>query len=113
MALLNQCNFKASSITETVIAMSIIATCLTIAIITYSRVLQTDHNIAFYKSQQKVKELLLETKIKKRIENIDYNFESFKVQKRVEELDSDSSFKIVFVVTTHNSKKKYQYIVNY
>ncbi|MDO6758567.1 hypothetical protein Q4566_00025 [Tamlana sp. 2_MG-2023] len=113
MRSLRHFSLKASSISESVIAMTIIAICLSIAITIYSSVLQTDHNITFYKSQQKVKELLWETKRDRQIENEDYDFEFFKVQKRIEVLDGLSSFKIDFIVITNNSKRKYQYIVSY
>jgi len=113
MRSLRQYNAKASSITESVIAMTIIAICLAMAILIYGRVLQTDHNIAFYKAQQKVKELLWQAKKEKDKTDEDFDFESFKIQKRVEELDNDSSYKIDFTVITNNTKKKYQYIVSY
>lgn len=102
-----------SSITESVIAMTIVAFCLGIAMLIYGRVIQSDHNIAFYKAQQKVKELLWETKNEYLIQDEDYDFETYSIHKEVEELIEEISYKITFKVVLNNHKKSYQYIVNF
>lgn len=112
MSQLKKYNVKASSITESVIAMTIVAICLAIAMFTYGSVLQTDNNVTFFIAQQKVKELLYETKKNNQVKDENYDYESFTIQKTVKELDNNS-FAVDFIVTTVNKKNRYQYIVSY
>tara|TARA_R110002033_G_scaffold66981_3_gene118001 strand:- start:44011 stop:44349 length:339 start_codon:yes stop_codon:yes gene_type:complete len=111
MGLLNNYKVKASSLTESIIAMVIIATCLSIAIMIYVRVLTSDKNIASYKAEQKVKELLFETSSKKEYTNEEYTYETFKIRKEVEELVKDGPYKVIFIVDAGHNKNKYQYII--
>ncbi len=103
---------KGSSIIESVIAMTVIAICLSIAIVVYSRVLTSDNNTAFYMGQQKVKELLLEVEETNSFLDEDFDFETYKIQKRVEKVEESTAHKIVFTVITSSQRKTYQYIVN-
>ena len=113
MKSLHPYNFKASSITESVMAMTIIAICLSIAFMIYGKTIQTDHNIAFYKAQQKVKELLWMTKKNKSFEDGMFNFETYKIQKTVKALRSNDVYQIDFTIRIQNTQEKYQYIVSY
>ncbi|EZH73944.1 hypothetical protein ATO12_13760 [Aquimarina atlantica] len=111
MQLLNKYNVKAGSVIESVIAMTIIAICLSMALIIYSRVLDSDHSIAHYQARQKVKELFWETKSEKQFIDEDYDFESFTVVKKVEKLENNAGYKVVFTIRVQSKKETYQYIV--
>ncbi len=114
MLLSNRYKVKGSSITESVIAMTIIAICISIAIMMYARVLRTDTNMAGYRAQQKVKELLWEVKKdKNKLEDENYNFESFSVDKKIEKTENKNSFKITFTIKLNNQKKEHFHIVTY
>ena len=113
MPLSNRCSVKASSLLESVIAMTMIAICLGLGMVTFGMVMKTDNNIAFYQAQQKVKELLYETKQKQLIDDEEYDYKSFKIQKRVEGMESDFGHKVNFTVTINGKKKTYQYIVSF
>ncbi|WP_109852420.1 hypothetical protein [Aquimarina sp. AU58] len=111
MQLLNKYNVKAGSVIESVIAMTIIAICLSMALIIYSRVLGSDNSIAHYQARQKVKELFWETKSEKQFIDEDYDFESFTVVKKVEKLENNTGYKVVFTIKVQSKKETYQYIV--
>ena len=114
MLLSNRYKVRASSITESVIAMTIVAICVSIAIIMYGRVLRTDTNMAGYKAQQKVKELLWEVKNdKNKLEDESYDFGSFSVDKKIEKTENKNSYKITFTIKLNNQKKEYFHIVTY
>ncbi|MBP2832834.1 hypothetical protein J8281_11615 [Aquimarina sp. U1-2] len=103
---------KAGSIIESVIAMTIIAICLSMALIIYARVLDADHNIANYQARQKVKELLLETKTEKSFVDENYDYETFSIQKKVEELIKNSGYTIEFTINVQSKKEIHTYIVS-
>ncbi len=111
MRSLSKYKIKAGSIIESVIAMTIIAVCLSMALIIYARVLDADHSIANYQARQKVKELLWETKTEQLFIDEDYDFESFTVHKKVEELENDSGYKVVFMIKVQSKKEIFQYVV--
>lgn len=112
MVLLSHYKLKASSLTESIIAMVIIAVCLSITMVVYVRVLNTDRNIPSYVAEQKVKELLAEAKLEAAFEDEDYSFESFSISKEVEEMSADQGiYKIQFIVKAGNHKDKYEYII--
>lgn len=106
------CKAAASSLLESVIAMTLIAICIAAGMVTFGTVLQTDHNIAFYQAQQKVKELVYQTKQEQLFENEDYDFKTYQIQKRVEPSETKWSYQLDFIVTVNNTKKKYTYIVS-
>ncbi len=111
MPLSNKYKVKAGSIIESVIAMTIIAICLSMALIIYARVLDADQSVAHYQARQKVKELLWETKTEKQFEDEDFDYETYKIEKKVEELDHNAGYKIVFIIKVQSKKEKHQYIV--
>lgn len=113
MQLSNPYKVKGSSIMESVIAMTIIAICLSIGIIIYGRVLQTDNNMAYYQAQQKMKELLWEIKNNRDFENDEYKLETYTIEKKVEILEGETAAQITFVLNLQNRKKEYHYIVSY
>ncbi|GAA4272071.1 hypothetical protein U6A24_11230 [Aquimarina gracilis] len=111
MQLSNKYKVKAGSVIESVIAMTIIAVCLSMALIIYARVLDTDNSMAHYQARQKVKELLWETRTEKVFEDEDYDFGSFLVDKKVEELENNIGYKVVFTIKVNSKKETHQYIV--
>ena len=112
MELLKHCRIKANSLTESIIAMVLIAICLSITIVIYVRVLNTERNIPSYIAEQKVKELLWETTKTKRYINEDYSFSSFEISKEVTEMSADKGiYRIEFKVTSGGKINRYKYIV--
>jgi hypothetical protein len=77
----------------------------------YVRVLNTDKNIAAFNAEQKVKELLLETKSKEEYTSEEFTFPTYKISKEVEELSQDGPYKVIFIVDAGRIKNKYQYII--
>lgn len=110
MLLLKKFKTKAGSIIESVIAMTIIAICLSTALLIYARILDTDHNIAYYRAKQKLKELRWETKADKQFVNEDYNFETYSIKKEVTKLDN-KVYLVTYTLQVNSKKEKYQYIV--
>ncbi|WP_298487860.1 hypothetical protein [uncultured Maribacter sp.] len=112
MGLLKCYKLKASSIAESIIAMVIIAVCLSIVMVVYVRVLHTDKNLQMYIAEQKVKELLWKTKNTNEFVSEDYSYPSFVISKEVEELSVDKDlFKIKFTVKSGGKQNKYEYII--
>lgn len=111
MQLLKASDVKGSSIAETVVAMAVIAICMSMAMIIYVRVLDTEKNVAYYKSEQKVKELYWETESKKDFLDEDFDFNIFKIKKKVVELKDDELYKVTFTTFINKQKKEYSYIV--
>lgn len=110
MVLLKNYKLKAASLTESIVAMVIIALCLSIGILIYTNVLRSDRNLASIVAEQKVKELLLKTKINKEYLDESFSFEGFTIDKKLEKIN-ESNFKIQFIVTTVSNKDKYTYII--
>lgn len=98
--------------TESIMAMVIIAVCLSITIIVYVRVLNTDRNIPSYLAEQKVKALWVETIKEKSFANEDFSYDSYQISKVVEELSvAPPVYQVQFVVKAGNQKNKYDYII--
>lgn len=111
MQLLNKCKVKAGSLIESVIAMTIIAICLSMALIMYSRVLDSDYSIAHYQARQKVKELFWETRTEKQFIDEDYDFSSYTINKNIEKLENNAGYMVVFTIKTQSKEETYKYIV--
>lgn len=112
MKSLNRYRVQAGSIIESVIAMTVIAICLSMALIIYTRVLDTDYSLTQYKARQKVKELLWESKTDQAFMDEDYTFESYSVEKKVEALEAKNSYVLTFIIKVQSKKEVYKYIVS-
>jgi hypothetical protein len=111
MRLSKRFRLQASSITESIIAMVIIAICLSIIMVVYVRVLNTDRNLPLYIAEQKVKELLWETENRNEYMNEEYSYSSYTINKEVEELSEIGTYKVSFIVIAGGKQDKYQYII--
>lgn len=101
---------SASSLTESVIAMVIVAACLSIAMMIYGQVLRSDRNIALYKGAQKVKELIAETILNKSFEDEIYDYETYSIEKKVEAI-TEKVYKVELHVKSQQKTEHYQYIL--
>lgn len=111
MVLLKRYNFlKASTLTESIVAMVIIAFCISIGFSIYGRVINYDRGIATFKAEQKVKELLLFTKIDNSFQDEEYKFSGYTIAKKVSHLN-EYICKVSFYVTSNKNKDKFEYIV--
>ncbi|WP_133067283.1 hypothetical protein [Flagellimonas pacifica] len=103
---------KASSLTESIIAMVIVAVCLSIALVVYVSVLKRDRGLPYYKAEQKVKELLWATQYEMQLEDEDYTFLGFTINKKVEQHKGLANiYKVTFIANLPNGKKNYVYVV--
>ncbi len=92
--------------------MVIIAICLSISMVVAVKVLDTDRNLPSYSAEQKVKELLWETKRLKQFENEDYSFSAYKINKEVDELYADQGiYKVKFTVQAGRKLDEYKYVI--
>jgi len=112
MQLLNHYRFKANSIIESVIAMTIIAICLSLAMIIYSNVLRTDRDLTDFIANQKVKELLWQTLNEGNLKNETHTFDYFEIIKEVEKEEESLSYKLIFTVDRKSKKRIYEFIVH-
>ena len=113
MVLSKRYNIKASSLTESIIAMVIVAICLSIAIVVYVSVLKRDRGLPYHKAEQKVKELAWAAQNEQLWDDEDYTFPSFTINKKVEQLKGlENTHKMVFTINMPNGKKNYEYVVS-
>lgn len=111
MRLLSLYRLKANSIIESVIAMTIIAICLSLAMIIYSNVIRTGKDLTDFIAHQKVKELLWEALSEKSFKNETYTFKYYEVVKEVEKKEESDSYKLTFTVKRKSNKHIYEFIV--
>lgn len=112
MESLNNYKIKASSLVESIIALVIVAVCLSIALVVYVNVLQSNRDMPFYRAEQKVKELFWTTKEQSLWEDEDYRFKTYSIQKKVESKNGlYETYKLTFTVHIANKKKSYEYVV--
>ncbi|UII80121.1 hypothetical protein [Flagellimonas sp. CMM7] len=113
MASLRHFKVKASSLTESIIAMVIVAICLSIAMVVYVTILKHDRGLPHYKAEQKVKELLWVVQEERLWEDEDYTFDSFTITKKVEQIKGlENTNKVVYTVNLPNGNKNYTYVVS-
>lgn len=106
-------NFKlqGSSLVESIIALVIVAVCLSIALVVYVKVLKSQRDIPFYSAEQKVKELFWITKEESLWEDGDYSYDTYTIKKKVEKLDGmDTVYKLTFMVITPGNQKKIEHV---
>lgn len=112
MVSLNSFRLKGSTLVETIIALVIVAVCLSIALVVYVNVLKSQRNLPFYSAEQKVKELFWTTKEENSWENEDYGFNTYAIEKKVEKLNgTDKAYKLTFTVRTPEEQRKYEHVV--
>lgn len=111
MILLKNYNkLKASSLMESVIAVTVIALCLSIGMYVFDRSMNASYYGLDVESQQKVKELWLEAKLIGDFNNQEYQFEGYTIKKEVQSYQASDRGNIVyFIVKTHQIKKIYTY----
>ena len=83
MKLLKNCNLKASSLLESVIAIAIISICMLLATMVYVQLLNSDYEIAYYKAKEEVSNLHYKTITEQLFEDEVFQFETFKITKTV------------------------------
>ncbi|MBR9855993.1 MAG: hypothetical protein GYB37_15735 [Algicola sp.] len=112
MESLNRFKVSASSLVESIIAMVIIAVCLSIALVVYVNVLRVDKGLPYYAAEQKVKELLWKEVDKPFMEDEVFTYPTYSIQKTVEEIDGAAeTYKLTFTVELPNKSKSYEHVV--
>lgn len=108
----NKYFLKGSSLIESVIAISIIATCLLVAIRLYAAVLNSSSSLSSYKIKFKVAELYNDAKITSDFDDELYEFETYSIQKKVEDFQSKKELKNVkYIVRTASDTIVYNYLL--
>ncbi len=103
---------SASSLIESVIAITIIATCLLIAIRLYAVVLHNSSSLDSYKIKFKVAELYDEMKTTSDFNDEVYEFNRFSIKKKVEGFEGNKELKnIKFIVRTEKDTTTYNYLL--
>jgi hypothetical protein len=103
---------KASSLTESIIAMVIIAICLSTAIIIYINILNADKNLPFYMAEQKVKKLLVQTINDDLFHDEDFSYETYTIVKTVENFEQlENTYKVVFKINAAGKTDNYSYVI--
>ena len=86
MKLLRNYKLKGGSLVESVIAISIVSICLTMVSLVYSKLLDSDYDMAYFKAKQQVHHLHLQM-IREHDFNDDfYNYNSYKIEKLVQDV---------------------------
>lgn len=108
----NKYFLKGSSLIESVIAISIIATCLLVAIRLYAAVLNSSSSLSSYKIKFKVAELYNDAKITSDFDDELYEFKTYSIQKKVEDFQSKKELKnIKYIVRTASDTIVYNYLL--
>ncbi|WP_378175241.1 hypothetical protein [Aquimarina sp. SS2-1] len=108
----NKYFLKGSSLIESVIAITIIATCLLVAIRLYAAVLNSSSSLNTYKIKFKVAELYDNAKISNDFDDELYEFKTYSIKKKVEDFQSNKELKnIKFIVQTASDTIIYNYLL--
>lgn len=108
----NKYFLKGSSLIESVIAISIIATCLLVAIRLYAAVLNSSSSLSSYKIKFKVAELYNDAKRTSDFDDELYEFKTYSIQKKVEDFQSKKELKnIKYIVRTASDTIVYNYLL--
>ncbi|WP_179008675.1 hypothetical protein [Winogradskyella forsetii] len=110
MSLLKSYKLKASSLIESVMAITIISICVFIATLVYVKLLDSDYEVSYYKAKHKIGELHLETIQQQLFEDETFDFESYKIKKTINDY-SIFLKQIVFVLETETKKERVEYLV--
>lgn len=97
---------------ESVIAITIIATCLLIGIRLFTSVLNSSDSLMTFKIKYKVDELYNELKTTNDFENEVYDFEGFSITKQVVNFEGNTKLKDVrYIVETVSDTIAYRYLI--
>ncbi|MDY8138465.1 hypothetical protein [Aquimarina sp. 2201CG5-10] len=98
---------------ESVIAITIIATCLLIAIRLYATVLNSSSSINSYRTKFKVSQLYNQVKINRDFDDEVYDFKTFSIQKKVVDFQGNKELKNVkYIVQTLKDTIVYNYLLH-
>ncbi len=92
-------------------AIAIISVCLFIATLIYIRVLDSEHDVSYYRAKQEISMLYFKAVKEQDFEDNTYDYEAFKITKEVVDYNSETK-QIQFEVEDHSVKQKYTYLVN-
>ncbi len=93
---------KASSLLESVIAISIISICILVAFTIYLNVVKQNKSIEFYNAIHKVNLLTQEVIVAKNYDSDSYEFTGYTIDKKVEIDKEDHIVLLVFKIKTAN-----------
>lgn len=102
MELLKKYNkLKASSLIESVIAMTIISVCVLIAMSVYAMVLKSSKSITYYQLQTERQKILNEIKNNTSLTNETYDFKKFSIEKVIQIHESNAELLELSLTTIH------------
>jgi len=100
LSLKNYKYLKASSLLESVIAISIISICILVAFSIYVNVTSNKKSVGFYNAKHKVEELTNTVLSEKDYEDDEFKYNGFKIKKNVD-IDRDNNLvELNFQITT-------------
>jgi len=103
---------KASSLIESVIAITIIAICLLIALRLYVIVLDTSQSILNSKIKFQINRLVSDMKINQNFDSEVYNFKTYKIRKVVTNFENRKNLKkISYIVHVRSDSIVYNYLI--
>lgn len=105
---------KASSLLESVMAISIISICILIGTMTYAKVLETGNTLVFYKAKHRISKMLLSSSDAHFFEDNEYDYSSYKITKRIEKHPHNLYIRrVVFTIEIGAKSSEYSHILNY
>ncbi len=108
----NKYFLNGSSLIESVIAITIIATCLLIAIRLYAMVLSSSDSLRSYKIKFKVAQLYNEARIAQDFGDELYDYKTFSIRKTVEEYEGNKELKqLKYTVINSEDTLVYNYLL--
>ena len=96
---------------ESVIAIAIISVCLLVAALVYTKLLESDYEVMYYKAKQKVKQLHFETIVNQQFEDEIYEYDTYKITKTVSDTSIDLK-EVNFEMKTKTKKENFTFQVN-
>lgn len=112
MKQLNTYKIRASSISESVIAMALIAICLVMATAIYSQVIMSGGTLTDVVVEQKIKELVWQTEAEQLFEDEDFDFKVYKIEKRVSKQIVNGLVEITFTVLNGKNRYKHKVLID-
>lgn len=101
-----------SSLLESVIAVTIIATCLLIAISIYAAVLNNSSSIDAYKVKFKINQLVSEMKASQQFDDEMYELKNYTIKKKVSNVEGNKELKkIEFAVYIKSDTLTYNFVM--
>lgn len=103
---------NASSLIESVIAITVIAVCLLIGIKIYASILNNTTSVNSLQIEYTISKLYNESVIKQEFENEFYDFKSFSIEKEVSNFNNNSQLKhILYKVSTSENTFSYNFLI--